>query len=265
MMHLLFTADENYARRIPVVLESIKSSNKGERVSIHLISNELSQELRDFLAGFCADLGYDFFTYLIQKSTFSKAPVNKHYSNAMYYRLLAAEILPQDLERILYLDPDVLVINSLVPLWNMKLEEGMCFAAASHTTEEGILDNTKCRELVRRDDIFSFIRDNGYKFILPDQDVFNGLYGEMTIQIPDEIWNYDARKYSQYLMKSTGMFDEYWVIRNTAILHYCGKEKPWNSSYRFRFGNLYRHYEQLSERRGSNILKSRILPQEKNL
>ena len=172
-------------------------------------------------------------------------------------------------------------------LWNMKLEEGMCFAAASHTTEEGILDNinrirletssvyfntgvllmdlTKCRELVRRDDIFSFIRDNGYKFILPDQDVFNGLYGEMTIQIPDEIWNYDARKYSQYLMKSTGMFNEYWVIRNTAILHYCGKEKPWNSSYRFRFGNLYRHYEQLSERRGSNILKSRILPQEKNL
>ena len=287
MMHLLFTADENYARRIPVVLESIKSSNKGERVSIHLISNELSQELRDFLAGFCADLGYDFFTYLIQKSTFSKAPVNKHYSNAMYYRLLAAEILPQDLERILYLDPDVLVINSLVPLWNMKLEEGMCFAAASHTTEEGILDNinrirletssvyfntgvllmdlTKCRELVRRDDIFSFIRDNGYKFILPDQDVFNGLYGEMTIQIPDEIWNYEARKYSQYLMKSTGMFNEYWVIRNTAILHYCGKEKPWNSSYRFRFGNLYRHYEQLSERRGSNILKSRILPQEKNL
>ena len=58
MMHLLFTADENYARRIPVVLESIKSSNKGERVSIHLISDELSQELRDFLAGFCADLGY---------------------------------------------------------------------------------------------------------------------------------------------------------------------------------------------------------------
>ena len=114
MMHLLFTADENYARRIPVVLESIKSINKGERrVSIHLISNELSQELRDFLVGFCADLGYDFFTYLIQKSTFSKAPVNKYYSNAMYYRLLAAEILPQDMERILYLDPDVLVINSL--------------------------------------------------------------------------------------------------------------------------------------------------------
>lgn len=133
MMHLLFTADENYARRIPVVLESIKSSNKGERVSIHLISNELSQELRDFLAGFCADLGYDFFTYLIQKSTFSKAPVNKYYSNAMYYRLLAAEILPQDMERILYLDPDVLVINSLVPLWNMKLEEEEIFHAEIRT------------------------------------------------------------------------------------------------------------------------------------
>ena len=276
-MHILFTADEKYAGRIPTVLESLKSSHPKEGIHIHLISDELSEELKDFLSKICSDLGYGFYLYRVSENAFADAPVNKHYSKAMYYRMLAAEILPQDIGRVLYLDPDILVINSLLPLWGMELEEEGCFAAASHTTERGILDNinrlrletssvyfntgillmdlTRCRNLVRRDDIFTFIRENEFRLILPDQDVFNALYGKLTRQIPDEIWNYDTRKYSQYLMKSAGVFDEYWVIRNTAVLHYCGKDKPWNTSYRFSFGDLYRHYEQLSERRGIGIRK----------
>lgn len=284
-MHILFTADENYARRIPTVLESIKSSHPEEEIHIHLISDELSEELKDFLSKICSDLGYDFCLYRVLENAFADAPVNKHYSKAMYYRMLAAEILPQDVERVLYLDPDILVIGSLMPLWGMDLEADICFAAASHTTEQGILDNInrlrletssvyyntgvllmdlkKCRRQVRRNDIFSFINDNEFKLLLPDQDVFNALYGKLTKKVPDEIWNYDARKYSKYLMKSAGAFDEYWVIRNTAVLHYCGKDKPWNPSYRFRFGNLYRHYQQLSERRGIGIRKDMTIPEER--
>ena len=53
----------------------------------------------------------------------------------MYYRLLAPQLLPQllprQLHRVLYLDPDVLILNSLLPLWQMDLE-GKLFAAASH-------------------------------------------------------------------------------------------------------------------------------------
>nr|WP_243005008.1 glycosyltransferase [Hungatella effluvii] len=35
----------------------------------------------------------------------------------MYYRLLAPHLLPEPLEKILYLDPDILVINPLRSLW----------------------------------------------------------------------------------------------------------------------------------------------------
>lgn len=69
-----------------------------------------------------------------------------------------------------------------------------------------------------------------------------------TKLVPDEIWNYDVRKYSQYLLRSSGTYDETWVIRNTAILHYCGKTKPWHAGFRNRFGNLYRHYQWIYER-----------------
>ena len=50
----------------------------------------------------------------------------------MYYRLLAPHLLPGHVHRILYLDPDTLVINPLRPLWDMDLN-GNLFAAAAHT------------------------------------------------------------------------------------------------------------------------------------
>ncbi len=268
-MQILFTADENYAARIPVVLKSIEINHPGVTVGVHLLPDNLSRKLEITLEKVCGSAGYAFYVYRVPEDLFAEAPVNKHYSKAMYYRMLAAEILPETLDKVLYLDPDILVINSLLPLWETDLR-GNIFAAATHTEEEGIIDNInrlrletsavyfntgvllmdlkKCRESVRREDIFSFIREYDYKLLLPDQDVFNALYGSRTLQIPDEIWNYDARKYTQYLMQSGGKMNEYWVIRNTAILHFCGKEKPWNASYRYRFGTLYRHYEQLSRR-----------------
>ncbi len=271
-MHILFTADENYVVRIPVVLQSVYVTDPGITVNVHLISDRISGSLLSHLSSFCKGKNYTFSFYEVPEDLFAGALVNKHYSKAMYYRLLAADILPEDLDRVLYLDPDVLVINSLLPLWDTDLGEHW-FAAASHTQEEGIIDNInrlrletssvyfntgvllmdleKCRKHVKKEDVFSFVRENGHKLLLPDQDVFNALYGSRTKQVPDEIWNYDARKYSQYMLKSGGEYDEYRVIRNTAVIHYCGKGKPWNARYRYRFGNLYRHYEWLSDRDGA--------------
>ena len=60
----------------------------------------------------------------------------------MYYRLLAAQLLPEDLDRVLYLDPDVLIINPLEKLWSLGLDENL-FAAAAHTGKTEIANNVK--------------------------------------------------------------------------------------------------------------------------
>lgn len=57
----------------------------------------------------------------------------------MYYRLLAPHLLPSSLPRVLYLDPDILVINPLTPLWETELQ-GNLFAAASHTTVNDLVN-----------------------------------------------------------------------------------------------------------------------------
>ncbi len=265
-IQLLFTADEHYAERIPTVLKSLQISHPKLSFHIHLICDGLPEPVDAALREACDRLTFGFSLYPVSEELFSDAPITKHYSKAMYYRMLASEILPPTVDRVLYMDPDVLVINSLEPLWSLKLN-GRLFAAASHGEEYGLISNVnrirlntssayyntgvllmdldKCRREINPSEIFDFIRENEHKLLLPDQDVFNALFNSRTLLIPDEIWNYDARKYSQYLVRSGGEMDEAWVIRNTAVLHFCGKEKPWNTHYRYRFGLLYRHYEHL--------------------
>lgn len=274
MYHILFTADQKYAVRLPVVIKSIHTVHPGVLFHIHLIGDDLSDELKRDLDAFCHRCQYGFSYYAAPDTLFLDAPVNKYYSKAMYYRILAPLILPASIDRMLYLDPDILVINPLLPLWEQDMTDRL-FAAASHTEEEGIVDNINrlrlqtssiyyntgvlmmnlnlCRQSISPDQVFDFIEKNGHKLLLPDQDVFNALYGDRTIQIPDEVWNYDARKYGQYYIRSNRLVDENWVIQHTVILHYCGKDKPWNAKYMYRFGNLYRHYVRLCEIEGWTI------------
>lgn len=187
----------------------------------------------------------------------------------MYYRLLAPHLLLPSLEKILYLDPDILVINPLRPLWETALQ-GKAFAAASHAgvtdimnginrirlgTEHDyynsgvmLMDLGKARQIVNPEEIFCCVREHEAELLLPDQDVFNYLYGSQTVQVDDAIWNYDARDYSGYLLVSNGAYDLDWIMQNTAILHFCGKRKPWKPSGPKRFAALYKHYMRLAER-----------------
>jgi len=75
------------------------------------------------------------------------------------------------------------------------------------------------------------------------------LYGKQTLPVEDVLWNYDVRNYSKYLIRSSGSHDLNWVMDNTAVLHFCGKNKPWHADYHNPFGMLYLHYQNLTVRR----------------
>lgn len=104
-----------------------------------------------------------------------------------------------------------------------------------------LMDLEAARVLVQPEAIFQYVRDHENELLLPDQDVFNSLYGAQTLQIDDALWNYDARYYSGYLLRSGGAYHMDWVMQHTAILHFCGKRKPWKRSYATRFAPLYKH------------------------
>ena len=98
------------------------------------------------------------------------------------------------------------------------------------------------RQEVKAEAIYQFIETNQLSLFLPDQDILNGLYGERILAIPDQLYNYDVRKNATYELISKGNWDLNWVIENSVVLHFCGKDKPWYDNYSGRYGSVYKHY-----------------------
>ena len=113
-----------------------------------------------------------------------------------------------------------------------------------------LIDLDAARRKVVPGEVFRYAEEKGKALLLPDQDILNALYGGQTRELDDTLWNYDARNYNTYLLRSGGVCDMDWVMRNTGILHFCGKSKPWRPGYLRRFGILYKHYMQLTRRTG---------------
>ena len=268
-IHLLVTVDQNYIEQLQTMLKSFVINNPDEVIHVWLLHSGLPQDRLNLLAEYCNMQRVILTDISVDSAVFANAPKSKRYPKEMYYRLLAPLLLPKSVEKILYLDPDILVINSVRPLWEMTLD-GCVFAAASHSivpdmvedvnklrlgtdhayfnTGVILMDLELARELVSTDDIFEYVREHSAELLLPDQDVFNSLYGTYTRQLDDVIWNYDARRFSAYNLTNGGRYNMDWVMENTAILHFCGTQKPWKASYSSRFSALYKHYMFLAKR-----------------
>ena len=267
--NLLVTLDENYIKQMKVLMTSIYINNPCEVFNVYLIHSGISNEKLDALENDLAKFSYKFFPIKASDDLFSSAKTTDRYPKEMYFRLLAGKLLPENLSKILYIDPDILVINPLTNLWNIDISDYL-FAAASHTGKTDMANNVnkirlgtdtdyynsglllinldKARKEIVAEEIFSYADENYKNLLLPDQDIFNALYGDRVLPLDDAVYNYDARNYSSYLLRSKGEEDLEWVMENTVILHFCGRDKPWKKNHRTKFTALYRHYMRISER-----------------
>lgn len=270
-MNLLVTLDENYILPLKVLMFSLFANNPGESFHIYVLHAGISEgalsELRLMAEGNRSALH----AVEVPEEAFADAPVLGHYTKAMYYRLLAYELLPGDLDKILYLDPDILVINPIRALYQKDLT-GYLFGAASHTAltpmtrqlnrvrlnaydTEGyynsgvlLMNLALQRQRLRAGDIFDYAERHRKKLILPDQDILNLMFWDSILPLDDSLYNFDARKSRVHYVVSSGVKDIDWVLANTVILHFCGRKKPWHKGYANRFEVLYKHYQHKAQR-----------------
>jgi len=263
------TLDQNYVQQLKVLITSVYINNPGEIVNLYVIHSKIPEYILKGLSEDLIKLKYNLYPIRVSEENFVNAPITNRYPVEMYYRLLAYKWLPNNIDKILYLDPDILVINPIDGLWNLDISDFL-FAAASHTGKTEVSNNVnrirlgidtdyynsgvllmnlkKCREEIVEEDIYEAVSKHADGLFLPDQDVLNILYCDKIKEIDDVIWNYDARNYSNYMLRSVGEANMDWVLKNTSILHFCGREKPWKKNYQRRFGILYKHYQSLTNR-----------------
>lgn len=266
-MNILVTLDSGYIKPLTVMLNSIAVSNPANTFDIYVAHASLTAEDFRYLAGRVPGDRIHICPVQISPQMFDDAPVDDRIPKATYYRLLAAQFLPDSIDRVLYLDPDLVVINPLDDLYTMDLT-GRYFAGASHQfnvmqwinrvrlkmprgaqyINAGVM--LMNLELLRAEQdvhaIYAYIRENRGRLPLKDQDIINGLYASKTAYVDalrynlDETYWHNHNRFNRSRRVET--VDE--IEQIAVIIHYCGKNKPWKDGYR---GELDRFYNSLRD------------------
>lgn len=250
------------------MLTSLFLNNPQEDFTIYLLHSRLKCQDINHMNEFIQKFNQNFTEINVSENTFDDSPTHMHYTKEMYYRLLAHQHLPKNIDRILYLDPDILVINPIHELYWQNVDNYLYAAAnhdvfkatelnkirfypikkieAYHNTGVLLMNLESIRQEVNEKDILDFLKKYESLLVLPDQDIFNALYAEKIKTLDEKHYNYDARYFSFYKLSSLNEWNMDKVMNNTIILHFCGKKKPWHSSYNGEFHSLYKHYEKLT-------------------
>ena len=258
-INILVTLDENYIPYLNVMLTSLLYSNPDCSFDVYLLHSSIPESATLETHNILNRSGR-LISIQVNDVGLDDAPTTSRYPQEIYYRIFAARYLPQTLDRVLYLDPDIIVNGSIKALYQMQLGD-YYFAAASHTREflrmvNGIRLNMDEEspyinsgvmlmnlELLRReqnyDDVFRFIEEMKNRLILPDQDIISSLYGSRIYALDTFRYNMTERLYKLHSPFEKEL-DLDWVRKHSVIIHYCGRNKPWKEKYSGQLGSFYK-------------------------
>ncbi len=124
--HILCCADEHYARPLAAMVQSLLEHTPGP-LTLTVVDAGFRASTRERLT-----LSWDGLDVRWVQPSYDRLedlPVSGHASVANYVRLLAADLLPASLERVLYLDVDLLVLTNLTELWHTPFDGALALAA----------------------------------------------------------------------------------------------------------------------------------------
>lgn len=262
--------DNKYVKYAHVTLLSLFENNAEADVYVYILQSDLTEESKDSLLSLATQYGMHIVFLDVDESRFCKLPTLGRWSIQIYYRLLLPELLPQEVDRIVYLDSDMVVNASLSPLFELNLDGydlGACYdlnvSGASMDDllsqrhpcfEELFTSNTyinsgmlllnipRLRNNYTLDIYFQAAEELDYKIFAPDQDLINYVHRGKILLLDNYTYNYPA-----YFAFLDNMTVEY-LKANTAIVHFVG-EKPWSGGDHGHFPTeiLWWHYALSSE------------------
>lgn len=258
-INILVTLDANYIPYLNVMLESLIHSNPDCYFDVYLLHSSINERDTINTSNLLGTSG----KLIMVKACdigLKDAPTTSRYPQEIYYRIFAAKYLPNTLDRILYLDPDIIVNGSVKELYNLPMDE-YYFAAASHTgtlmttinsirldmddnspyINSGVMlmNLNLLRKEQNFDDVFRFIEKRKNFLILPDQDIISSLYGSKIYALDTFRYNMTERLYKLHAPFEKDL-DLDWVRKHSVIIHYCGRNKPWKDNYSGQLDIFYK-------------------------
>lgn len=247
---IVFSSDDNYVQHCCAAIVSILlNSDASAYFRFYILDGGISKENKKKLLELKSIRDFSVQFIDMTKFDFSMFPMNRKYiSIATYYRLLLLEILPEYVNKVIYLDCDIIVEQDIKILWDYDINDYL----AGVVEDEGSISQLKRLELPSKNNYFNagvvvfnieklkkfnfkekcinYYNNNKDKISLQDQDILNGVLNGLCKYFPLN-WNTNSRLFFNNELEHHFTDDEaISAIKKPAILHYTDKVKPWQKN-----------------------------------
>ena len=254
--NIAFGIDKFYIPMMGILMTSLAKNNSSRSFCFHVFLDDMDAEDRKNFEKFCAEEKVQINFYFVLPDLFKNFFVDKGYSIAIFYRIIAADFLSRELENLIYMDSDMLCLKSLENFsqelpknillaavedsgsWIPQHKQKLNLAADYKYFNTGILHlNLKLwrEENISEKTLEILARD---KFLFPDQDalnivVFRGGYGV----------KYVSDKFN-YFFRVDGVEQNFRA--DVVIEHFAGQLKPWHAWCDSDLKKIYEDYQKNS-------------------
>lgn len=254
-IHIAACFDKGYIMPTSVMIYSTCVNNPDVDINFHLVIDEsvTGNDKKDLVETISPFKGKEVIFYIVDSHLYDKFPLinSKYITRATYYRIFLSEILPDSVDKIIYLDGDCIVRHSLMSLWNTDISEKAIAAVFDafegdpyhyhHLFYPPKLGYFNAGVLFinlnywRRHHVINALMEYMSKYperiIMEDQDLMNVVLRDVKISIHPK-YNFQTD-----LLRCEPHF-YYWgyeeeikeAIADPVIIHFTSREKPWHTN-----------------------------------
>ena len=243
-MNILLCSDDRYFVHAATAIHSAWFNNRDAH--FYLADNGIDPGALKTFTGFAETIGLRLTVVRLEPDQRADIPASMTKNMGLYLRLLMGRMLPEAVDRVIYLDSDIVVIDSLAPLWSLDLagctiagmkdekamrsemRRGFAGTSPAKYLNSGVLliDLAKWRENDCEKRLIDVIGRHE-RLAHYDQSAINLVLSDEAMTISTR-WNF----------MPTTVWDEDHVPEQPVVIHYAGTCKPWLHTDAL-FGEIY--------------------------
>ena len=288
-VHLLLCANARYLQHVAVCLTSLLVNNPDLFFDIVIVGRATERldegKLARTLARF-ANKSLSFREFTPPAGRLLPLNPRAHYTLDNWTRLWVEEFFDEGIERVLYLDADIVVVGSLAPLWHVELDGALLGAVDIPGSDRGVthlgmraedgyfnsgvllLDLKQWRETRALETVLGYIE--AYPELMTrdvDQEALNACFHRRRKRL-DYRWNGLLSFFREPPSIPLAPAEIEAVRRDARIIHFNGNSKPWSYFCEHPRKAEYEKYLRMTEWRDfvpedrtvANILRKRLSP-----
>lgn len=274
-LHIAIASDSNYAEFVATVITSLFATNSEfEKISIHLLSNAIVPDVLDKIKRHIPSDSGDLNIYDISDiQTRLSISVPNTIAISAYARLFLSDIIPTNIDRILYVDCDVVFNQSIKPLWDMEMNDESIAGAldtlpdatsklniginvdSPYVNSGVLLINLKhWRTINIQQQFIDFLLSHGGNVHHHDQGIINAVCTDKIIVSPkyNLISTYLSHPYRLLKRTNEPFYDDETIDdakQNPAIIHFTEGffNRPWIKNTKHPLASIYQKYHSQTE------------------